>query len=206
LTCSDWFNRKKKQRKKRNSRVSELVNSETLYGSSSGLGGGLSTNSTSDTEGRSCCWVVNRPRAESMGATKPIAMGVVGRRTSYPSKSGSSPARNSPLMAALHSGGRYPPHGVHDSDNDDWRSRSNSDASMSRGSWTTRRMMQQEGMGSATGLAGSDATGFTVSQILGRSSPALALEADVVLRQPRGPDGTRGFKRDQGPRPGSGKS
>lgn len=168
--------KKKQRKKKRNSRVMELAQGESPYSSGSDV----------DRRKSPC-----RDIAESTAKGKLAG----GSPKSSPKGSPTSGRRSGNIC------GRSPL--AHDSENEDWRSRSSSfgtelgtSPSQSLSPWVQRRMKaQQDSAGSPPGR----------SPVLGRRSGDTSsvlpevdfhkmAENDRILRQPRGPDGTRGFK------------
>lgn len=168
---------KSKKKKKRNSRVMELAQGESPYSSSG-----------SD---------VDRTKSPSRDGT------TQGKKTGGSPKS--SP-KGSPT-ATRRSGNHYGRSPLaHDSENEDWRARSSSFGTSAdqlgtspsqSGSWLQRRLKAQQDSGVSPGA--SPLLGRRSGEIAG-SVPAeagdfhRASENDRVVRQPRGPDGSKGFR------------
>lgn len=168
--------KKKQRKKKRNSRVMELAQGESPYSSGSDV----------DRRKSPC-----RDNADSTAKGKFAG----GSPKSSPKGSPTSGRRSGNIC------GRSPL--VHDSENEDWRSRSSSfgtelgtSPSQSLSPWIQRRLKaQQDSAGSPPGRSPvlGRRSGDT-SSVLPEADFHKMAENDRILRQPRGPDGTRGFK------------
>lgn len=184
--------KKYKKKKKRNSRVMELAQGESPYSSSS-----------SDVDRRKSPSRDNTSRASPVQGLKP-------GDTSKAKKSGTSP-KSSPKgspTAARRSGNHYGRSPLaHDSENEDWRARSSSfgasaeilgtSPSQGQSPWVQRRLKAQQDAGVSPGA--SPLLGRRSGDIAGAVPPEAgdfhrASENDRVVRQPRGPDGSKGFR------------